>query len=1008
MRLVYLILLLFFPIAADAAPVGAAIAAWYVAATAVQVAMVVMQVAMMAYSIYGAAQQRRKAKRDARRKRDEYNASLSDRLITQVVADASYVYVYGRAKVGSTVVAMFTSGAKDEYKHLVCVHAAHECDGIEEIYVAGKALGPLTGDGLVTGGDYYKTTTDYVSETRGGITFDLSFVPNAGTLVVGKNFGGGTEFERNRRIVYTHTVVGKTVTITDPGYVSGAVTCRYRHTYNSSTVRVQKHLGTPDDPVDPYLHSLFPDKWPATAVLRGFCYTVITLDLNQPEFQGGIPSVEVLLRGKKLYDPRTGLTTWNQNNALVVRDYLTSELCGVGPDDLPLSQYIAAANVCDESIGELGARYTFNGTVTSDQDQASVLEQMAQSMAGGIVSTTWDIYAGKYVAPVMVLDQEDIVGQIAITPGVSDADLYNGVKGQYISDETSYVATDIKPYQNEAYVESDGRELWTDINFPFTDKIQRVHNLARIFTEDQRNGYTVKAEYSLKAWKLKVGQRVVHNSAFFGWNSKIFRVTDKQFSPTSAVELTLKEDAPEIWDLADAVTVDATPNTNLKNPFFLDPPASLTCESGTEHLLLMQDGTIVSRIKASWPAVVADIVEVEWTDGDVWSNTKVNGSDTSVYLSPVTDGAYYTVRARAFNPYLNVKSDWTYAEFHQVIGKSEPPADMQNLFISGNSLNWTLNTELDRAGSRFKFHYGNNRDWGTAVPLHEGMILSSPFEMSSRPGGVVTIMGKNVDTSENESVNAAIIVVNLGDAPIENVVETVDFRAGGFSGALENCSVIGGDLLADATDSFYGTDNQSFYGPDNEPFYAEESYAQMVYTTGEIYITSALAGSNVTLEIAYQGTDLFIEYRLSGPDPTYGTDSDSFYGADDDPFYGSPSAWMPWPGQIAAENDVYQWRVTLGAGAQRGTITALAVVIDAPDMVEYLEDVPINAAGTVIPYTKNFTVIKTVTTTLQANSSGAETIEVDKTINLSPTAKAYDAAHVAVSGAMADFIIKGH
>ena len=88
----------------------------------------------------------------------------------------------------------------------------------------------------------------------------------------------------------------------------------------------------------------------STAVLRGFTYTVVRLDLRQAEFQGGLPDISVLLKGKKLYDPRTGVTAWSNNPALVIYDYLTSPMCGVDPDDLPLSHYITAANVCDEQI----------------------------------------------------------------------------------------------------------------------------------------------------------------------------------------------------------------------------------------------------------------------------------------------------------------------------------------------------------------------------------------------------------------------------------------------------------------------------------------------------------------------------------------------------------------------------------------------------------------------------------------------------------------------------------
>lgn len=540
-------------------------------------------------AIYGADQQRKRAAADRERQRQAYNAGLKDRTVTRIASDAPHRTVYGRARVGSDIVAMFSSGARDEYKHLVCVHAAHECDAIEEIYINGKALGALDVNGEVTGGDYAVISSVGETETHTGSTFVLAFVPQE--LAITRKVG-----KKNYGVAYT--LDGATVTLTQD---FGTVTCTYqRDQVAASRVRVKIHLGTPADPADAALMADLPDLWPDTAVLRGFCYTVVRLDLNHVDFQGGIPPIEVLLRGKKLYDPRSATSVWSQNPALSINDYLTGEMCGVDAGDIPTADLITAANVCDEDIGDGVKRYTVNGTVTADQESGKVLEQLAQCMAGGIVGTTWQCWAGKYVAPVMSLAQDDIVGAWSVIGGVADAELYNGVRGQYISNENEYVLTDFKPYQNAVYLTADGRELWTNIDFPFTDSVQRVHNLARIFTEDQRNGFTIKATFSLKAWRLKVGNRVTFTSALLGQTDKVYRVVDKRFGIEQGVELTLKEDAASIWDFADAVVADETQNSNLPNPLYVPALSGVYYTSGEDELLEAGDGTLIPRIAVHW------------------------------------------------------------------------------------------------------------------------------------------------------------------------------------------------------------------------------------------------------------------------------------------------------------------------------------------------------------------------------------------------------------------------
>lgn len=315
-------------------------------------------------TVFGAVQQKaaaKKAKRAAQKARDDFLNSLKDRDVTKIATEAPHVYAYGRTKVGSAIVAVLKSGANEEYKHIVCVHAAHECDAIEKVYINNKELGPLDSDGYVTGGDYFvSSSTESITEIYPTSPFTLKHTPSSAIKVLAHSRltrNGVLIYEQSTEVAYDRT--GNTFTVTGtppaapyPGSVVQLIEYRitYQYKSNNSQVRVQCHLGTPDDPADATLLAECGDKWKSTSVLRGFTYTVVRLDLRQSEFQGGIPDVSVLLRGKKLYDVRTGETKWSQNPALCIYDYLTSPMCGVDPEDIPIAHHIAAANACDEQI----------------------------------------------------------------------------------------------------------------------------------------------------------------------------------------------------------------------------------------------------------------------------------------------------------------------------------------------------------------------------------------------------------------------------------------------------------------------------------------------------------------------------------------------------------------------------------------------------------------------------------------------------------------------------------
>ena len=671
---------------------------------------------VMTYQQYKSDELKKQQEEQQRKQLESYNASLKDRTITSVTTEAPYVYVYGRARVGSAVVAIFVSGDRDQYQHLVCVHCAHEVDAIEEIWIAGKALGALDGNGFPTSGDYV------------------------------------------------------------------------------STVRVKKHLGASSDPADDTLINEMPSKWNSNHVLRGFCYTYIRLDLNQQEFQGGIPSIEVLIKGKKVLDPRTNVTAWSENPALCLYDYLRSDFCQISVNDIPTADVIAAADICDEVI-TVGARYTCNGTASSDQDKTKVISQLAGCMSGGVNSTTWEMWAGKYEAPTVTIEQEDIIGQISVTPGISESEIYNGVTGRFISDENSYVPTDFKPYQNVTYRNSDGRDLYVSLEYPFTDETQRIHNLARIFIEDQRNSFTVKGVFSLKLWDTKIGQRVDFNSAFFGFTAKIFRVVGKSYNNNGTVELTLKEDAASIWDEADAVVIDSTPNSDLPNPFSLDTPGvpsiseelyETTGSAGVKARAIIESAGSTSIRATGYIFEYKPASSSEWTVLPVTVTPKISVDD----LAP----GNYNFRIKAFNAYFSTESAYSSTANKEILGLTAKPANVANfnvIALAGRALaSWNLTGDLDvRIGGRVVIKHTPE----TTLGSWESSIILEEFNGDAVNGNLPLLTGtyfiKFKDSSNNYSDTAASFVATEALVTGYNTTDTITEHPT-FAGSKTNLAAV--------------------------------------------------------------------------------------------------------------------------------------------------------------------------------------------------------------------------
>jgi len=104
----------------------------------------------------------------------------------------------------------------------------------------------------------------------------------------------------------------------------------------------------------------------------GMAYMLIEMVFDSEAFGGGIPPLAFVIKGKKVYDPRTSTTAWSDNPALCVRDYITDTTYGLKAtsdevlDTTALGGFSAAANTCDTAAGAITTA-TVNGAVSNTQ-----------------------------------------------------------------------------------------------------------------------------------------------------------------------------------------------------------------------------------------------------------------------------------------------------------------------------------------------------------------------------------------------------------------------------------------------------------------------------------------------------------------------------------------------------------------------------------------------------------------------------------------------------------------
>jgi hypothetical protein len=738
---------------------------------------------LFASTSYGGYQQR-KAERGAML---AARASLKDREVMIRSGVPPRRWIYGRDRVSGQVAYIESTGDKKQFLHLVVTLAAHECDAIEEVWFNDVILPEPDVDGFIQSGEFARDSkaAGYQPVTIIGNSVTLT---RAATRITGITVTNPDQAQ-DEVTGWSHTPGSATITgIPAADGTTGYV--NYEYSTGGPRVRIKKHLGGAGQAADADLVAESDGKWTSAHKGTGVCYVYVRLEWDKDVFGSvGIPEIKCVLRGRKVYDPRTEVTAWSENTALCVADWLQRpEGLNAAPEEVPESEIIAAANICDEVIDlnlagtETQARYTFNGSFTADESPRSVLDDMLQAMAGKAVwvQGRWLVRPGAYRTPEPDVTDDMLAGAgVTIIPRASRAELFNAVRATYRDPDQGWAEVQAPLVTNSMYEAEDGgvRKVRT-IQLSSAMDAWRAQRLAKIELERARQALTVQFVTNLSGYDMAPTDHVPLVLSRYGWGAgKVVEISDRTYNTEGTISYIGRETAAGVWawNYGQATLVDLAPNTALPNPY--TPPAALTgmdVASGTVHLLRQADGSLLTRAYVTWDASEDAFVreggriDVQWHRADLeeWQAMPAHeGTDVAAYVAPVSDGTAVLFRIRQVNA-IGRASDWTYM-LHQVVGKTEPPSDVTGFdavsVIAGIvTLVWDACPDIDYNQTEVREVDG---DWGSDAVPPQFRGKATDWKAFVVTADTYTWYARHIDESGNVSDNSATatIVVAPGD-----------------------------------------------------------------------------------------------------------------------------------------------------------------------------------------------------------------------------------------------------
>ena len=320
--------------------------------------------------------------------------------------------------------------------------------------------------------------------------------------------------------------------------------------------------------VDPYLQAAYgshPTRpWKATSVLRGAAYLIVTVE-NDTALYSGSTSIKAVVRGVPLLDPRTGVTGYSDNAAVIqynVAKGITmpdGRIFGLSGVDLPLDYWQAAMDVCDAQVAKQGGgfepqyRAGFEIYLATPDDGGmdvlSAIDELLLASSGQVADMGGALItqSGGPATSVLSITDEDILNSRdqSYQPFHGLRDTFNGVSVTYVDPEAKWEAVEAPFYSDAAAVAEDGEQLIASVSLPAVPYADQVQRERIAWLADARRARSHIIALPPRLDRVSVFDVISITSTVHGYINKTFEVTSYKPDYYSGVfQLTIREVDP--------------------------------------------------------------------------------------------------------------------------------------------------------------------------------------------------------------------------------------------------------------------------------------------------------------------------------------------------------------------------------------------------------------------------------------------------------------------------------
>jgi hypothetical protein len=338
--------------------------------------------------------------------------------------------------------------------------------------------------------------------------------------------------------------------------------------------------------------------------LKGIAYSVMMCtqparpDKNfQYYYPNGVPTLNAIIEGSYVYDPRDGSQTWatestwkySQNSALIILWFLTyykidssgkkvARGMNIPRSMINLDSFIAFANMCDQTYQSLYTlnpfdgsaariprnepRYECGGSYNLNEAPADVLNKLLATCDGTLYTDNNGlvcIRGGSYETPTVLIN-DDMILSVELSAGGGVYELFNRVKISFNAENMGWQVIEGHPWDDTASIDDSG-VLAEDLTLEYVHSYSQARRLAKIAMAKGNPEWVYSRMLCTFAAANVLGEEFVHVTHTLPGIDQPFLVHSVKLMPEQGlVELSLSSIDPACYDWNPS-TDDAIPPT---------------------------------------------------------------------------------------------------------------------------------------------------------------------------------------------------------------------------------------------------------------------------------------------------------------------------------------------------------------------------------------------------------------------------------------------------------------